>query len=189
MPKRNLAYMEDRRKEIIEAASDILSKKGLKGLSTTEICKVAGISMGALYTHFASKDEIILALAEWTTQLRKELFNFHNARDFRVRLLKQAAEAKSNPRKFRLDVELLSASLSDPRLNEVWQSFRESQVLVHSIRRLIEAGELRADLDPEAAATAIEALTIGLYFIHLVGGKRSDPVKAMRLLLDDMTAS
>jgi AcrR family transcriptional regulator len=178
--------MAERREDILKVVRSIIAKKGMAGLSTTEICKVAGISMGALYTHFSGKNEIILALAEWTTENIAKLYDFHDAKEMRERLMNLAGEAKSDPTKFRLDVELAAASLSDPKLGRMWQSFRESKFLAISIARLVRVGELRRDLDAETAATAIEALLLGLYFVRLVGGKRGDPAEAMALLLDDM---
>ena len=63
MPKRDENYMADRRDEILDAAVRCLLRTGLAGLSTTAICKEAGVSMGALYTHFSTKEDVIQGIA------------------------------------------------------------------------------------------------------------------------------
>lgn len=52
----------ERQLEIIETAGKILSTSGLSGLTTKNLAKEIGFSEAALYRHFASKENIILAL-------------------------------------------------------------------------------------------------------------------------------
>ncbi len=62
MPKLDEATMRQRRQHIVDAAMRQFEKRGFGGASVDDICAEAGISKGALYTHFASKDAIMLAL-------------------------------------------------------------------------------------------------------------------------------
>ncbi|MEM7126547.1 MAG: TetR/AcrR family transcriptional regulator [Chloroflexota bacterium] len=52
----------DTRKRIIQAAASIMSQKGIARATTKEIARLAGCSEGNLYNHFASKEEIFLAI-------------------------------------------------------------------------------------------------------------------------------
>jgi AcrR family transcriptional regulator len=61
MPKRDEAYMEGQRLAIARAALEVLLEKGVYATSQRDICKAAGISIGALYTHFRTKEEAIVA--------------------------------------------------------------------------------------------------------------------------------
>lgn len=61
MPKRDSGYMTRQRERIAQAALDVLLEKGVSETSLRDICKAAGISIGALYTHFATKEELIVA--------------------------------------------------------------------------------------------------------------------------------
>ncbi|MCT8977418.1 TetR/AcrR family transcriptional regulator [Clostridium sp. CX1] len=54
-----------RRERIILGAVEIIDRLGLQGLSTKELAKNQGVTEGALYKHFKSKDEIILAVIEY----------------------------------------------------------------------------------------------------------------------------
>lgn len=57
-----LMELSDRQLEIIETAGKILASSGLSGLTTKNLAREIGFSEAALYRHFASKEEIILAL-------------------------------------------------------------------------------------------------------------------------------
>jgi AcrR family transcriptional regulator len=61
VPKRDETYMEAQRLMIAQAALEVLLEKGVYATSLRDICKAAGISIGALYTHFNTKEEAIVA--------------------------------------------------------------------------------------------------------------------------------
>lgn len=61
MPKLNQDAMRQRRQNIVDAAMRQFEKSGFGAASVDDICAEAGISKGALYTHFASKEAIMLA--------------------------------------------------------------------------------------------------------------------------------
>ncbi len=61
MPKREENYMAAQREHIARAALTILLEKGLYATTLRDICRAAGISIGALYIHFATKEEAVVA--------------------------------------------------------------------------------------------------------------------------------
>ena len=65
-PRKN--GLQDRAKDtvnfIIEATTQLLEEKGLKGLSTNKIVERAGISIGTLYQYFPNKESIVHHLIE-----------------------------------------------------------------------------------------------------------------------------
>ena len=64
MPKRDAAYMADQKKMIAEAALAVLIRKGVRETTLRDICKEANISIGALYTHFKTKEEAVVAACQ-----------------------------------------------------------------------------------------------------------------------------
>src|SRR5690348_12449435 len=50
------------REQLLGAAARIFAKKGYAGASVEEIAESAGYSIGALYSNFASKEELFLEL-------------------------------------------------------------------------------------------------------------------------------
>jgi AcrR family transcriptional regulator len=49
---------------LLDAAIECLVDAGYSGLTTTEVCRRAGVSQGALFKHFATKAELVAATAE-----------------------------------------------------------------------------------------------------------------------------
>jgi AcrR family transcriptional regulator len=50
-----------RRRQIADAALEVIAEEGLARFTTLAIARKVGVSDGALFRHFASKDEIVLA--------------------------------------------------------------------------------------------------------------------------------
>ena len=53
---------------MLEAATRILAKDGLAGLTTNRVAEVAGVSIGTVYQYFNDKSELVDALAEREVQ-------------------------------------------------------------------------------------------------------------------------
>ncbi len=73
MPKLDQETMRKRRQHIIDAAMRQFEKRGFGGASVDDICAEAGISKGALYTHFPSKEAIMLALIGQRADVYREI--------------------------------------------------------------------------------------------------------------------
>jgi TetR/AcrR family transcriptional repressor of nem operon len=59
---------EENRAALIEAASRLFREKGIDGVGVAEISKAAGLTHGALYAHFKSKEELSTAAFAWATE-------------------------------------------------------------------------------------------------------------------------
>ncbi|HIJ90897.1 MAG: TetR/AcrR family transcriptional regulator [Desulfobulbaceae bacterium] len=63
MPPKKSTHI--RRKEIVQAALQVIGEKGVQGLTITEIAGRAGMSDANIYRHFKGKQEILGALADF----------------------------------------------------------------------------------------------------------------------------
>ena len=52
------------RRRLLDAAARVFAKRGYRGASVEEISSEAGYTIGALYSNFAGKEEVLLALLE-----------------------------------------------------------------------------------------------------------------------------
>lgn len=68
------AEISDRQLEIIEAAGKILTFSGISGLTIKNLAKEMKFSESAIYRHFASKEEIIIALLEYLAESMDERY-------------------------------------------------------------------------------------------------------------------
>lgn len=64
MPPRKRPYHHgDLRRTLLEASVELIAERGLDALSLREVARRAGVSPAAPYHHFASREELLLALA------------------------------------------------------------------------------------------------------------------------------
>lgn len=66
MPKVPPEHMQARRDQIARAAIGEFAERGIHSTSMARIITASGLSAGAIYTHFSSKDEIIAYVAQTT---------------------------------------------------------------------------------------------------------------------------
>jgi AcrR family transcriptional regulator len=64
MPKVSPEYLAARRAQLVETAREVFSRKGLSETSMSDLVAASGMSIGGIYRYFASKDELIAAVAE-----------------------------------------------------------------------------------------------------------------------------
>src|SRR5579872_7491021 len=58
------AQKESRRQQILDAALRCFSRDGFHNTTTADIVRESGVSQGTLYLYFATKDDLIVALAD-----------------------------------------------------------------------------------------------------------------------------
>jgi len=78
------------RDNLMEAAFGLVRQQGLSATSVDEICAVAGVSKGAFFHHFRSKEELAAAAAEHWSAVTEAFFEtapYHAAADPLDRLL------------------------------------------------------------------------------------------------------
>lgn len=52
------------RQRILAAATELLARRGVRGVGVDEILRASGTAKASFYTHFRSKDEVVLACLE-----------------------------------------------------------------------------------------------------------------------------
>ncbi|HEX5169589.1 MAG TPA: TetR/AcrR family transcriptional regulator [Cyclobacteriaceae bacterium] len=67
--------ISERQFEIIEAAGSLLTTSGVGGLTIKNLAKEMKFSESAIYRHFTSKEEIIIALLEYLANSMEERFS------------------------------------------------------------------------------------------------------------------
>lgn len=173
MPKRDSAYMASRRREILEAAFRCLDRLGIAATSTTEICREAGISMGQLYTHFRSKEAVMLAIAELSAEKMAANMGMSTVAELRSLLFARLRELyrPAFAATIRMEVQLLAQSMARRRTGrEVVENYRISRQMIHGcLQRLHDNGGLRGKFDPEMGATLLESFHHGLLFRKAAG--------------------
>jgi AcrR family transcriptional regulator len=76
----------ERREEIVDAALRLLGEVGLEGTTATRIAEAVGLTPGALYRHFDSRDAIVRAANEAASSRAMSWFETATERDVPRRL-------------------------------------------------------------------------------------------------------
>lgn len=160
---------EETKTRIMQTARQLFAQVGYDAAGVAEICAAAGVSKGAFYHHFPSKQALFLSLLEeWLVVLDSQLASLLNGSQPVPQSLVQAAGVaglvfQSASGQLPMFLEFWRAASHDPL---VWQAtigpFRHYQELFAGVvRKGIEEGSLRP-VDPETAARVIIAQAVGL---------------------------
>src|SRR3984885_10520630 len=68
MPKVSQAHLDARRQQIVDAARARFASHGFAGTSVADIVEESGLSNGAIYRYFASKNDIVVAVCEQSSE-------------------------------------------------------------------------------------------------------------------------
>lgn len=195
MPKVSREHQENRRNQIIRAALKCFSQKGFHQSSMQDIVAESGLSPGAIYLYFRSKDEIIRATADIRHKNERELFAQTFAGDNANSALSQIARhffnslRDENVRQERnMDVQLWGEAMINPAIFQVvGEGFQETKrVLTGIIAKYQAAGKLDREYSPEAMAGVMLALFQGFVLQMQIGGNLDigEFIKVVQGLID-----
>jgi len=168
---------EERRAVTVEAVVELAAEQNPSNITTSAIAKRMGVTQGALFRHFPSKDAILQTVMEWVAERLTSRVD-------------KAAHAASSPLSaleavFMAHVEFVVERPGVPRMlfgelqrAEETASKRMVQTLIYRygerLHQLIEQGikdkELDPQLDPEAASTLFIGTIQGLVMQSLLAG-------------------
>jgi AcrR family transcriptional regulator len=187
-PKISDEAKEVRKIAILEAAHQCFSEKGYYETSIDDIVRVSNMSKGAIYTYFASKEEIFISLMHHLTERSfkevREAFANLNTATAKLQYLIHRNIQLFEQRNFlqRVQFEFWLYSSSSPKLKDLMeQRRRKFNELIQSI--LVEGmknGEFRQDLDAEAAATLYWPFRDGIWLHFLTIGTALEFERTMR---------
>ncbi len=189
---------EETRSRIMDAAHRLFSQSGYDATGVADICKQAGVSKGAFYHHFPSKQAVFLELLEsWLSGL-DAAFNLTRQEVQHIpQAILQMADMVGNAFET-ADVSLsifLEFWTQAYRETTVWKTvvapYRRYQAFFASlIKEGIQEGSLR-EVDADAAARTLVSLAMGLLMQALFDPDGADwgqeTKESVRLLLDGLT--
>lgn len=171
MPRVSATHQHARRDQILAAAGSCFARHGFSATSMPDIASVAGLSVGALYRYFTSKEQLFLAVvAERVAIYNDTVFSALNNPGPPLRRLAAALRGlqrllrTQTPEDARLSLELWSRAHEVPELAAWLRHARRRRVL--AFRDVIDeaklAGVVKPDVRPGDAAAALLALADGL---------------------------
>ena len=180
---------DERREEIIRVTLELAAKQGVDDVTTQDMAQAMGVTQGAVFRHFSSKDAIWLAVMQW---VRERL----------LAVLDRAASQGRDPldalqRMFFAHIEFIAGHPAIPRVltssylhgrNAVLRQLVTEIMLGYEAKiagLLADAqtqGLARADLDTHAAATLYIGMIQGLVLqTSILRGQRAFEKEATRI--------
>jgi AcrR family transcriptional regulator len=172
---------EDRQSEIIRVAVELAEEKDVGSVTTQDMADAMQLTQGAIFRHFASKDDIWLAVMHWI-------------RDSLMKVLGKAAADATDPldalqRMFLAHVAFVSKHPAIPRIIFSELQHKKDGKMRHLIQELMSGYESRITglldaakeqslvdgaLDSKSAAVLYIGMIQGLVMqVSIFGGKRS----------------
>ncbi|MCU0924622.1 MAG: TetR/AcrR family transcriptional regulator [Hydrogenophaga sp.] len=169
---------EQRQAEIVAAALQLARETSPQSITSSDIASAIGVSQGAVFKHFPTKEAIWVAAMAWVHEsLLAKLHEAVGAQTSAVRAIEAV---------FRAHVDFVVAHPGAPRMifHELQQPTdspvkQEVRALLQAYRRLLRSqfklgmrsGELPTDLDSDAAATTLVGIVQGLVMQSMLTGK------------------
>jgi TetR/AcrR family transcriptional repressor of uid operon len=187
MRRANAQLQSDRRTEILDAAQSCFARSGFHQASMQDICAEAGMSPGNLYRYFPSKEALIAGISERNRADAVASFaQVEQAPDFFDGLAQLARHhlVDRSDSEVGLCAEIMSESRRNADIARLYQEIESD--IKRRIAGLLETararGEIRADVDIEAAATVLMVLGDGMSWRRSVE-KSFDAERVLPLIL------
>jgi AcrR family transcriptional regulator len=176
----------ERRREaetkIVQAAFDIVARRGVDQLTLAEAGEEAGYSRALPAHYFENRENLLAAVAEHAVNnYRKRLSEQKVPSDDGVRsLLATIAfyldDSRGWPKKLRAFHEVMNAGLRWPTIAEVVARLNQEWIdrIAAQIRTAQGQGDIRGDIDPVAEAVAISGAMRGIMAQWLIAPKSID---------------
>ncbi|WP_411359813.1 TetR/AcrR family transcriptional regulator [Pseudidiomarina salilacus] len=174
-PQANYMKAEERRAATVAIVVTLAAERNPSEISTTDIAKAMGVTQGALFKHFPTKDAIVQAVIQWVA-------------DKLLSRIEQAEQSKTAPIEaieamFFAHIRFVSEYPGAPRM--LFSELQRKQPSVPKqiattllksysarIQRLLEDGKtqglVRTDLDTNAAASLLIGTIQGLVMQSLL---------------------
>jgi len=190
---------EERKDQIVSAAEEVFTQKGLDNARMDDIAEETGLSKGTLYLYFKNKDDLIAAVLDRIFQ--REFRAFENTDLSTI----SAADAiwlftdtvvkdiKFILRLMPIAYEFLALAFRNKTVQKALKIYinRYMDIFTPVIQRGIETGEFR-QIDVKEVGIAIGAIVEGTLLLWIYDNSLVEPEKhirsGMKLLLEGLLA-
>ncbi len=174
---------EETRSHILDVAGELFAQRGYDATSVADICERAGVTKGAFYHHFASKQAVFLELRDrWLGPLEASMTLTRAEGETLPQVLQRIADmaklvytAAGEEQRRQVFLELLSAARQDPEILPAMlapmRKYRE--MFAQLIDAGIQEGTLR-EVDRELVAQVLISLGFGLIVQSLLDPHGAD---------------
>jgi AcrR family transcriptional regulator len=155
------------RSRVLRAAGEVFAERGFAAASMDQVAAAAGFTKGAVYSNFASKDELFLALMAEEVQRRVDGVSaaLQTATDLPAALAAVNAELSRREAAWQLlFLEFWQRAVRDPEVRRRFVASRRDQRtrITATVARFLAEHPVRTGWDAESLTVVIIALANGL---------------------------
>jgi AcrR family transcriptional regulator len=181
------------RDKILDAAEALYMRKSFSETSLNDIVAESGLSKGALYNHFDSKEKLIVAVydrfIERTLEQLKTMLGTEFTASQKLELIGEAAfvATADRPRAFQaMNIEfMVAASRMEALAPRMEARYNETVgILKNTIQEGIDSAEFRDDVNAGEVAAILFAAADGMTFHFATSGVNFDWHRMNQALLD-----
>jgi AcrR family transcriptional regulator len=150
---------------------DLISENGIDAVTMRQISEASGVSTGTINYHFKNKENLIISALEEAYQLPDDWEELRGSPAAKLRRLALFYALRTRgDRWWRFWINYLAASTRDEelQLHQRRRFERQLDFWTRLIEEGIDAGEMRADLEPRAAARDLLINVHGLLTLQFV---------------------
>jgi AcrR family transcriptional regulator len=181
MPKVVAGYKEEAKRTILETAAGVFATKGYNDAKMDDVAKELGVSKGAVYQYFGSKDQLFQELCGVAAKMVEERLRA----SFTGPDLRKSAERylDSELEKFqKRGILMFEAFAQAPRDQSISKLIANNYttvmgVMTKFLEMLKEKGSLKKEMDSAAVAELLIALRHGVLATVLMGVGRDDALR------------
>ena len=167
MPKVVPEYKEEAKARILNTATELFLENGYKKTKMTEIAKKLGVSKGALYQYYKSKEALLLEVLKSGAQFRKSsIFSSMTIKQLPQLSSKKYFDKmiKSTSQIDKFGVEIAGVALHNPELMKGMRNFYldEVNIIQEFFEKAKEKGAIKPETDTRIVAVSILSFRSGL---------------------------
>ncbi|MEU4032015.1 ScbR family autoregulator-binding transcription factor [Streptomyces anulatus] len=172
---------EQTRRALLLAAAEVFDEFGYAGASITRILKRAGVTAGALYFHFGSKEDLAKAVMNSQPDTLVPLLAASGLQRLIDLTLVWSWQLQRDPL-LRAGVRLTNeqASIGDSLNADPYEKFRG--IMTSCLQEAREEGELQPAIEPTVVAEFVIAACTGMQmYSNVVSGRRDLPERTQQM--------
>ncbi|MFG2614331.1 ScbR family autoregulator-binding transcription factor [Streptomyces anulatus] len=172
---------EQTRRALLLAAAEVFDEFGYAGASITRILKRAGVTAGALYFHFGSKEDLAKAVMNSQPDTLVPLLAASGLQRLIDLTLVWSWQLQRDPL-LRAGVRLTNeqASIGDSLNADPYEKFRG--IMTSCLQEAREEGELQPGIEPTVVAEFVIAACTGMQmYSNVVSGRRDLPERTQQM--------
>lgn len=179
---------EHTRGRLLAAAAKVFAAKGYYGAAVDDVAAEAGLTKGAVYAHFRTKEALYLALTieQGKRQLEEARESFGRASTPAERLdwaAERFAAAVADRRRMALELEFFTYAARDPKLRQEMRELQAKAAEVNAAfcRRLWKERGIKPSITPEDFHLILNGLAVELGKKALLDPRLDISAEAKRL--------